>query len=391
MEFGGLTLFRGLCSLEAFEFFFGSCGGGDGRDFFGKRGGSGSGGSSAEVMKADGNGVGTDGPPASRSAAGAEIFDVDGIFDDEAAAVGGVSFLNDSFQDGRSPVGGEDAFACEDAAGLFYNVPTGDFGEERFVERGGHRQKTYVRVASGFGGETGGFPIPVRMGMVKVVTVIVKLKRQFTASLLLALPLSARLISGQMHISAYDTPSIIDFESTEVTVSENSTNVTLHVFRTGEFRTISRVDFQTVEETATEGTDYQGKGGTLVFQPGEGYKTVTIPIMTDELEEGAESFRLELSTADERVILARPVAAITIEESTNSGASVPQLAIEAGENGTVILSWSQSARNLVLESAVNCGSPDWQEVPSNAELKGPRYELAVLCSDKFLIFRLRSE
>ncbi|MEX2459483.1 MAG: Calx-beta domain-containing protein [Actinomycetota bacterium] len=55
------------------------------------------------------------------------------------------------------------------------------------------------------------------------------------------------------------------------------------------------VQFATAGGTATEGTDYKKKTGTLTFQPGQTVKTVAISVIGDSLDEANESFTVTLS------------------------------------------------------------------------------------------------
>ncbi|MEM9221274.1 MAG: cellulase family glycosylhydrolase [Pseudomonadota bacterium] len=54
------------------------------------------------------------------------------------------------------------------------------------------------------------------------------------------------------------------------------------------------VDFATADGTATAGEDYLAKEGSLVFAPGETYKTVSVAILGDTIGEGDETFTLNL-------------------------------------------------------------------------------------------------
>jgi hypothetical protein len=209
--------------------------------------------------------------------------------------------------------------------------------------------------------------------------------------MLFCLPLFAFVSSAQLHTSGYDTPTMIDFESTDVTVSESATNVILHLFRTGEFRVTSRIDYRTVEDTASEGEDYQGGGGTLIFQPGEGYKTISIPIIADELLEGPETFRVELSTADDHIILVRNSATVTIQESTNQVAAIPRLEIERAQDGSILLSWLKTNSNFILETASACSASAWQKVSAQPQLKGSKYEVMQPLQSSLQVFRLKAQ
>jgi len=63
------------------------------------------------------------------------------------------------------------------------------------------------------------------------------------------------------------------------------------------------VHYGTADGTATGGEDYEGASGTLVFAPGETTKTITIIITGDKVKEDKESFFVELSQADNAVLL----------------------------------------------------------------------------------------
>src|SRR4051812_46996929 len=55
------------------------------------------------------------------------------------------------------------------------------------------------------------------------------------------------------------------------------------------------VSGNTVAESATEGTDYDGYHQQITFDPGETSKVVTVTIHNDTQHENDETFRLDLS------------------------------------------------------------------------------------------------
>ena len=57
------------------------------------------------------------------------------------------------------------------------------------------------------------------------------------------------------------------------------------------------VDYATADGTATAGTDYTGTNGTLTFAVGETEKTVSVAILNDAHDDGAETLTLTLSNA----------------------------------------------------------------------------------------------
>jgi Calx-beta domain len=54
------------------------------------------------------------------------------------------------------------------------------------------------------------------------------------------------------------------------------------------------MSFRTVDGTATTGSDYIAKTGTLTFAPGETTKTITIEVKGDSKQEADETFYLDL-------------------------------------------------------------------------------------------------
>ena len=57
------------------------------------------------------------------------------------------------------------------------------------------------------------------------------------------------------------------------------------------------VDYATADGTATAGADYTATSGTLTFAPGETEKTVSVPVLEDDHDEGSETLTLRLSNA----------------------------------------------------------------------------------------------
>ena len=55
------------------------------------------------------------------------------------------------------------------------------------------------------------------------------------------------------------------------------------------------VSYRTVDGTALAGSDYTAASGTLSFRPGETSGAITVATLADELVEGSEQFRVELS------------------------------------------------------------------------------------------------
>ena len=84
------------------------------------------------------------------------------------------------------------------------------------------------------------------------------------------------------------------------------------------------VDYTTVDGSASAGSDYTPKSGTLSFAPGETVKTVAVPIADDAATEPPESFVLSFSNPVEATI-ARGEGTVTIAASDATSISQPRI------------------------------------------------------------------
>ena len=55
------------------------------------------------------------------------------------------------------------------------------------------------------------------------------------------------------------------------------------------------VDYATSDDTADAGADYTATSGTLIFEVGEIHKTISVPVIDDDVEDNGETFTLTLS------------------------------------------------------------------------------------------------
>ncbi|MEQ1859154.1 MAG: Calx-beta domain-containing protein [Chthoniobacteraceae bacterium] len=107
--------------------------------------------------------------------------------------------------------------------------------------------------------------------------------------------------SGPFSLSYTTDPtgSLISVASTDVQVAENVAggNLVLTLTRSGSTTGTSTVDFEMFDNSATSPADYTASMGTVTFNPTETTQTIIIPIASDMLVEGDESFAVELSNA----------------------------------------------------------------------------------------------
>ena len=69
-----------------------------------------------------------------------------------------------------------------------------------------------------------------------------------------------------------------------------------------ESTTAVTVDYTTVDGTATAGSDYTATSGTLTFAAGETRKTVLVPVLDDDIDEGSETLTLRLSNPQGAIV-----------------------------------------------------------------------------------------
>jgi len=102
-------------------------------------------------------------------------------------------------------------------------------------------------------------------------------------------------------------------------VAENEGARTLTVVRgnDGNLGPIT-VDYATSDLTATNGLDYVATNGTLSFAQGEMVKTITLPILYDEVPEADEQFKVTLSNPTGGAVLGPSTATIVILDITNT-------------------------------------------------------------------------
>jgi uncharacterized Zn-binding protein involved in type VI secretion len=63
------------------------------------------------------------------------------------------------------------------------------------------------------------------------------------------------------------------------------------------------VNYTTHDGTASAGSDYTAKSGTITFQPGQTAKTLPVAVLGDVLNEANETFKVLLSGAHFAVVV----------------------------------------------------------------------------------------
>ena len=96
------------------------------------------------------------------------------------------------------------------------------------------------------------------------------------------------------------------------------------------------VRYNTVDGTATDGSDYTAQTGTLTFAVGQSQALITIPILGDVIEEPSESFTVNLTAISGPLgTLQTPATGLILNDDGPATLSVSDVTVIGGVTGTV--------------------------------------------------------
>ncbi len=150
----------------------------------------------------------------------------------------------------------------------------------------------------------------------------------------------------------WDTCDIIDDDEAtldigDAVVFEGDTGTAIATFVVSLSTTSSQtvtVDYATADGSAAAGTDYTATSGTLVFAPGQSTQTVFVNVTGDVVDEPAESFHVNLSSATNATI-ADGSGMGTILNDDDATLSVGDASVTEGDSGTTNASFVVSLSN----------------------------------------------
>ena len=119
-------------------------------------------------------------------------------------------------------------------------------------------------------------------------------------------------------LTILEDDATIQFASATTSVTEGS-NALLTVTRTGGTVSAATVSYLTISGTATGGSDYTSKAGTLTFAAGVISQTITIATTSDTAVESAKAFTVVLSTPAGATLGATTTATVTINDNDAFG------------------------------------------------------------------------
>ena len=146
-----------------------------------------------------------------------------------------------------------------------------------------------------------------------------------TVNLLLSNPGGGASVGlpGQAVLTILDddtAPGVVGFAVGAYTVLENVGGRAVTLVRTNGFTGVVSVDFATVDGTAVSGVDYTGVTNTVMFADGQTNRTVFVPVIDNQLQEGNRTLAMILFNPT-NTTLALTNASLTIFDNERAAGS----------------------------------------------------------------------
>ena len=151
--------------------------------------------------------------------------------------------------------------------------------------------------------------------------------------------LTAAEVAALDRLPGATTPSLF---INDVTLNEGNggtTNATFTVSLSPSSQQTITVNYATANGTATAGSDYTAKTGTLTFAPGITTQTVTVAVAGDTALEGNETFTVNLSNAGATPIIDAQGVGTIINDDQLPTLSINNVSIAEGNTGTQIINF----------------------------------------------------
>jgi hypothetical protein len=139
--------------------------------------------------------------------------------------------------------------------------------------------------------------------------------------------------------------SVVDTMVTEGTGT--TTNALFRVQLSAASSATVSVSYATADADATSPADYGARTGTLFFAPGETEKSVSVPVVSDALDEAHENFALDLSNADGATLADARGFATLVDDDPEPAVSVDDASASEGDALTFTVRLSASSGRLI--------------------------------------------
>ncbi|MGH9362848.1 MAG: Calx-beta domain-containing protein, partial [Thermoanaerobaculia bacterium] len=205
-------------------------------------------------------------------------------------------------------------------------------------------------------------------------------------------------MTGRVVVQGAASPGALSFTTSNFSVSEGGGNATINVRRTGGDDGAVSVQYATANGSATAGSDYTAKTGTLSWPDNDdNNKSFTVAITNDTADEANETVQLSLSNPTGGATLGSPSSAtLTINDNDDSGpgpsapAAPSNLQAAAISTSEIRLTWTDNANNetafLIERRPLGGTFTPIGTAPANAT----EFTAGGLPSSTFFDFRIRA-
>jgi len=132
------------------------------------------------------------------------------------------------------------------------------------------------------------------------------------------LVLTACEIENELPIDEIRQAPRITVSAASVVEADENNTLDFEVTLSWDFPQEVKVDYQTIPETAEEVIDFLNTSGTLTFAPGEAARTISIPIIGENIFENDETFKIELSNpVNASILIGGAVGTIRNDDDVN--------------------------------------------------------------------------
>ena len=110
-------------------------------------------------------------------------------------------------------------------------------------------------------------------------------------------------IDNELPVNEIRQAPKISISETSVLEADENNTIDFEVALSWDYTQEVKVDFQTIAETAEADFDFQSTSGTITFAVGEAVKTISIPVIGENIFENDETFKVELANPVNATIL----------------------------------------------------------------------------------------
>lgn len=139
--------------------------------------------------------------------------------------------------------------------------------------------------------------------------------------------------TATVNVNDSTQPGDLSFTSTVISTKEGDI-AQIEVARNNGTDGAISVDYQTIDKSASAGSDYKAISGAFSWSDKEGgSKTINVPILKDLIDEPVEAFEVKLSDATNGATIQKDIAEVSINDTTELGELVFESTIITAEEG----------------------------------------------------------